>query len=60
MSKVVCDKTCEIIATSANQIVPQNSVGRYTCNGMFTRTTFLLGGLKRGLGTRLIIIMHGV
>ena len=50
--------TGEIIATSANQIVPPKSAGPTTMLYYITRPPFPLAVLKGGLGTRLVQYMH--
>ena len=49
--------TGEIIAKSANQIVPPKFRGGTKFCTIFTRPPFPLGGLKGGLGTRLLSVM---
>ena len=57
---MVCGKEAqysEIIATSANQIVPPKFRGPTKCT-IFTRPPFPIAVLKGGLGTRLVCGFH--
>ena len=49
--------TDEIIATSANQIVPLKFVDLQKCCTIFPRPPFPLAVLKGGLGTRLEVLI---